>query len=114
MLAHVATPQNLVEAILIYTAVSLPSVLAQSLVPDVLVSFNPNRFKTNRVMEVIYRKIAHASHFAQNRCGFALEVCAAYADVAARGNPDPYGNGTERRAGLMALTEAWGEYVGAT
>nr|WKN34408.1 hypothetical protein K4G66_18695 [Tunicatimonas sp. TK19036] len=117
MAAYFATPKNIVESLIINVALTpiggLVSGLAQSLAPDMIINFNPNNFRTNEIMETIYHEIGHTSHFSQNGRGFTMNVYNAYLDVQLKNRPSPYGNGTESRAGLMALTEAWGEYIGA-
>ena len=69
------------------------------------------RLTSASVRSIAYHELGHASHYAQAGCDFwqAYRVRIANELITSFG-ADPYGDGTETNAGLIAVGEMWGNH----
>ena len=59
----------------------------------------------------MYHELGHASHYTEVGTGYWALLGTAMASASIQ-DPSPYGDGTTSGAGRIAITEAWGRYIG--
>lgn len=74
----------------------------QGYLPDIIIGFNKyNINDSNKLSEIVFHELAHASHFKKVGSGYWDNIIN---DEISHKN---YGNGTSKNAGMVAITEAW-------